>query len=77
MFMTNIPNLLDFVMTISMEGGSLSSIQDGPPLLSGQEGGTPQSSSSLKSSVVTSVQKTLGKVATFLATPLKYTRHDG
>lgn len=64
--MTIIANLLEFVMRISMEEGSLSSAQNGPPPLSGQGEGTLQSSSSLKSSVLHSVQKTLQKVATHL-----------
>lgn len=73
--MTKIPDLLDFVMRISVKGGSLSSTQNGPPPLTGQGGRTPQSSSSLKSSVLNGVQKILRKVATFLATPLKYMSH--
>lgn len=73
--MKNIPNLLDFLMRISLKGGSLSSTQNGPPPLTGQGGRTPQSSSSLKSSVLNDVQKTLRKVATFLANPLKYMSH--
>jgi len=67
--MTNIPNLLDFIIRISVEGGSLSSTRMVLPPLTGQEGKTPQSSSSWKSSVLHSGQKTWGRLPLFWPLP--------